>query len=89
MSINSSNKEQRKPFLALIGDGSASASIHGLMLLAAASFALISSITPMTVALAQELANNNSPTRQAGGGAVQSLLQLVLQHKQEEHLMME
>ncbi len=60
MSINSSNKEQRKPFLALIGEGSASASIHGLMLLAAASFALISSITPMTVALAQELANNNN-----------------------------
>jgi hypothetical protein len=72
MSINNSNKEQRNPFLALIGDGSASASIHGLMLLAGTSFVLISSITPMTAAIAQELANNASTTRQAGSGAVQS-----------------
>ena len=72
MSINNSNnKEQRKPFLALIGHDNTTASILGLMLLAAASFALISYITPMTAALAQELANNNT-AMQAGSGGVRS-----------------
>ena len=71
MSVNNSNKEQRKPFLTLFEDGDASSSFLGLMLLAGASFVLISSIAPMTAATAQEMANNNT-TSQAGGLGAQS-----------------
>jgi hypothetical protein len=70
MSVNNSNKEQRKPFLTLIEDVNASSSLLGLVLLAGASFVLISSIAPMTAAIAQELANNT--TRQAGSVGAQS-----------------
>jgi hypothetical protein len=71
MLVNNSNKEQRKRFLTLIEDGDASSFFLGLvLLLAGASFVLISSITPMTVAIAQEMANNT--TRQAGGVGPQS-----------------
>jgi hypothetical protein len=71
MLVNNSNKEQRKRFLTLIEDGDASSFFLGLvLLLAGASFVLISSITPMTVAIAQEMANNT--TRQAGSVGPQS-----------------
>jgi hypothetical protein len=65
MLVNNSNKEKRKRFLTLIEDGDASSFFLGLvLLLAGASFVLISSIAPMTAAIAQEMANNT--TRQAG-----------------------
>jgi hypothetical protein len=72
MSVNNSSKEQRKPFLTLFEDGDASSSLFGLvLLLAGASFVLSSSIAPMTAAIAQEMANNNT-TRQAGSVGAQS-----------------
>jgi len=72
MSVNNSNKEERKSFLTLIEDGDASWSLLGLvLLLAGASFVFISSIAPMTAVIAQELANNNT-TRQAGSVGPQS-----------------
>ncbi len=71
MSVNNSNKEQRKPLLRLLEDGDASSSLFGLvLLLAGASFVLISSISPMTAAIAQELTNDT--TRQAGSVGAQS-----------------